>query len=131
MPLYFLGCELVRSTGCVPLVDGIGLFHCVTSFGGVFTFMFTADRDLMPDPEVYRGHLEASIATHLAAAVDREEAAARARHPARKPTAKKQADRKPADRKPAARKPAARKPAARKSATRKPAARNGTGAATS
>lgn len=68
VPLYLLGCELVRSTGCVPLVDGVGLFHCVTSYRGVFTFMFTADRDMMPDPEVYRAHIEASIADHLDAA---------------------------------------------------------------
>ena len=68
MPLYFLGCELVRSTGCVPLMDGIGLFHCVTSFCGSFSFMFTADRDLMPDPEPYLGHLMRSIADHIQAA---------------------------------------------------------------
>ena len=72
VPLYFLGCELVRSTGCVPLMDGIGLFHCVTSFCGTFAFMFTADRDLMPDPEPYRAHLERSIADHIEAA-DRAE----------------------------------------------------------
>ena len=75
VPLYFLGCELVRSTGCVPLIDGIGLFHCVTSFAGAFAFMFTADRDLMPDPERYRDHLDASIAEHLAAAGRAERAA--------------------------------------------------------
>ncbi|MET0907940.1 MAG: wax ester/triacylglycerol synthase family O-acyltransferase [Ilumatobacteraceae bacterium] len=105
VPLYFLGCELVRSTGCVPLVDGVGLFHCVTSFCGVFTFMFTADRDLMPDPEVYRGHLEASIAEHLAAAAESEklavsqQAATRAgmRSTAKQSTAKKQTAREPTD----------------------------------
>jgi hypothetical protein len=58
----------VRSTGCVPLTDGVGLFHCVTSFCGGFSFMFTADRDLMPDPEPYLGHVQRSIAEHLAAA---------------------------------------------------------------
>ncbi len=68
VPLYLLGCHLKLSTGCVPLMDGIGLFHCVTSFCGSFAFMFTADRDLMPDATVYRGHLERSIAEHVAAA---------------------------------------------------------------
>ncbi len=68
VPLYFLGCELVSSTGCLPLMDGIGLFHCVTSFCGTFRFMFTADRDLMPDPEPYLAHLQRSIADHIAAA---------------------------------------------------------------
>lgn len=65
VPLYLLGCRLVRSTGCVPLMDGIGLFHCVSSVEGTFVFMFTADRALMPDPEVYRGYLERSIQQHL------------------------------------------------------------------
>ena len=76
VPLYFLGCELVRSTGCLPLVDGIGLFHCVSSFCGSFMFMFTADRDLMPDPEPYKEHLERSIAVHIAAAARAEKATA-------------------------------------------------------
>ncbi len=67
VPLYFLGCELVRSTGCVPLMDGLGLIHCVSSFCGSFMFMFTADRDLMPDPEPYREHLARSIAEHIEA----------------------------------------------------------------
>ena len=67
-PLYFLGCELKRTTGCVPLTDGTGLFHCVSSYAGSFTFMFTADRDVMPDPEPYLAHLERSIAEHIAAA---------------------------------------------------------------
>jgi WS/DGAT/MGAT family acyltransferase len=68
VPLYFLGCELVCSTGCVPLMDGVGLFHCVTSFCGSFSFMFTADRDLMPDPEPYRAHLQRSLDDHIQAA---------------------------------------------------------------
>ena len=65
VPLDFLGCKLVRTTGCVPLVDNVGLFHCVSSFCGDFSFMFTADRDLMPDPETYRDHLLASIRQHV------------------------------------------------------------------
>jgi WS/DGAT/MGAT family acyltransferase len=70
VPLYLLGCRLALSTGCVPLVDGIGLFHCVTSFCGDFTFMFTADRDMLPDPTDYLRHLQQSIADHIAAAAD-------------------------------------------------------------
>jgi diacylglycerol O-acyltransferase len=68
VPLYFLGCELVHSTGCVPLFDGIGIFHCVSSYRGIFVFMITADRDLVPDVAGYVKHVEASIADHLAAA---------------------------------------------------------------
>jgi WS/DGAT/MGAT family acyltransferase len=87
VPLYFLGCELVRSTGCVPLTDGMGLFHCVSSYAGSFVFMFTADRDLMPDPEPYRDHIDASIAEHLAAVERAERAAPPA--PAKKSSAKR------------------------------------------
>jgi hypothetical protein len=72
VPLYFLGCQLVRSTGCVPLMDGVGLFHCVSSFCGSFAFMFTADRAVMPDPEPYKEHLQRSIDAHIVAA-DRAE----------------------------------------------------------
>jgi WS/DGAT/MGAT family acyltransferase len=68
VPLYFLGCRMDHSTGCVPLMDGLGLFHCVSSLCGVFTFMFTADRDVMPDPEPYKEHLHRSIDAHIAAA---------------------------------------------------------------
>jgi diacylglycerol O-acyltransferase / wax synthase len=68
VPLYLLGCRMSLSTGCVPLMDGIGLFHCVTSFCGTFGFMFTADRDMMPDARPYLAHLERSIADHIAAA---------------------------------------------------------------
>jgi diacylglycerol O-acyltransferase / wax synthase len=135
VPLYFLGCELVRSTGCVPLVDGVGLFHCVTSFCGVFTFMFTADRDLMPDPEVYRRHLEASIAEHLAAVADREKAratppkkaaarkSAAGRSPAKKSAAKKSVAKKSPAKKSPAKKSPAKKSVAKKSPAKKSAAK--------
>jgi diacylglycerol O-acyltransferase len=65
VPLYFLGAKMVRSTGCVPLVDGVGLFHCVSSYCGTFTFMVTACRDLLPDPEPYIACLRQSIDEHL------------------------------------------------------------------
>jgi hypothetical protein len=71
VPLYFLGSKLVRSTGCVPLVDGVGLFHCVSSYCGTFTFMVTACRDLLPDPVSYIDCLNASIEEHLRAAEKR------------------------------------------------------------
>jgi hypothetical protein len=67
-PLYLLGCRLAHSTGCVPLVDGVGLFHCVSSYNRVFTFMVTACRDLVPDLAPYMASLDASIEEHLRAA---------------------------------------------------------------
>jgi WS/DGAT/MGAT family acyltransferase len=65
---YLMGCKLVRSSGCPPVQDGSGLFHAVSSFAGAFLFAFNADRAAMPDPEVYRAHLDRSIADHVAAA---------------------------------------------------------------
>jgi diacylglycerol O-acyltransferase len=109
VPLYFLGCQLVRSTGCVPLMDGVGLFHCVSSFNGSFMFMFTADRDLMPDPEPYRDHILRSIAEHIAAADAAEAAAAPPpRQPARRRPPAKRAEAGPAKRAAAAKPRAAR-----------------------
>lgn len=67
-PLYLHGAKLVRSTGCVPLVDGTGLFHCVSSYVDTFTFMITADRELLPDPGFYIECLQRSLDDHLAAA---------------------------------------------------------------
>ena len=49
VPLYLLGCELVRSTAMVPLAVGVGLFHAVSSYAGTFSFMVTADREALPD----------------------------------------------------------------------------------
>jgi len=68
VPLYFLGSELVYTLGGVPLTDGTGIFHCVSSYNGTFYFGFTVNRDIMPDPEDYNHHIEQSIADHLAAA---------------------------------------------------------------
>jgi len=68
VPLYLLGCELVRSTGMTPLAVGVGLFHAVSSYAGTFSFMVTADRDALADPTPYTEALEASIAEHVEAA---------------------------------------------------------------
>ncbi|MGE3326228.1 MAG: WS/DGAT domain-containing protein, partial [Acidimicrobiia bacterium] len=61
VPQYFHGAKIVKSTGCVPLSDGLGLFHCVTSFCSEFTFMFTACRQLLPDVDTYRLCIERSL----------------------------------------------------------------------
>lgn len=70
VPLYFLGAKLVRSTGCLPLTNGIGLFHCVSSYCGEFVFMFTACRELLPDPDFYRDCLRSALVEILKAAGD-------------------------------------------------------------
>lgn len=63
-PMYFLGAEWVMATGCVPLTDGIGLFHCVSSYVDRFAFMYTACRDLLPDADFYSDCLREAIATY-------------------------------------------------------------------
>jgi diacylglycerol O-acyltransferase len=52
-PLYFAGARLVRTYGAGPLVDGGGLIHPIGSYCGELMFLFTACREMMPDPEFY------------------------------------------------------------------------------
>jgi diacylglycerol O-acyltransferase len=66
--LYFLGARMVHGTGCVPLMDGTGLFHCVGSYDGRFSLSFTACRDMLPDPTPYWEALSGSFDEHLQAA---------------------------------------------------------------
>ena len=51
--LYSAGARLESMMGLVCLTDGIGLAHVVQSYVDEATISFTADRDLMPDPEFY------------------------------------------------------------------------------
>jgi diacylglycerol O-acyltransferase len=39
----------------------MGLIHLVGSYTGQFTFSFTADREMLPDPETYAAALQDSI----------------------------------------------------------------------
>jgi WS/DGAT/MGAT family acyltransferase len=59
--LYLCGARLVRMTGCVPLYDGMGLGHCISSYGDEICFIITADRDMLPDPEFYVDCLRAAF----------------------------------------------------------------------
>jgi hypothetical protein len=54
--------------GLICLTDGMGLAHVVQSYVNEATISFTADRDLMPDPEFYIGCIAESFAELLAAA---------------------------------------------------------------
>ncbi len=69
-PLYLLGSQIVRSTGCAPLMDGGGLLHSVCSFAGRFAFSFTACPDLMPDTGFYRDCLQGAMRDMVRAAGD-------------------------------------------------------------
>ena len=53
VPLYMGGAKLVKSLGAGPCMDGLGLFHPVTSYNGEIAISFQACRELMPDPAFY------------------------------------------------------------------------------
>jgi WS/DGAT/MGAT family acyltransferase len=52
-PLYMLGAKIVRMFGPGVITDGMGLFHCVSSYNGEVTITFLSCRDMLPDPEFY------------------------------------------------------------------------------
>lgn len=56
--LYCAGARMLRYFGIGVLTPGVGLFQLVYSAAGVLTVSVTADRDIMPDPMVYRECLE-------------------------------------------------------------------------
>jgi hypothetical protein len=60
VPLYCAGARLVDCYGLGVLTPGIGVFHLVLSYSGRITLSVLADRDILLDPEFYRGCLVAS-----------------------------------------------------------------------
>jgi len=70
IPLYFTGARLVATYGCGLPMDGMGLFHTVTSFSGELSITITACRDLMPDPDFYAECLQESFDELLQASVE-------------------------------------------------------------
>jgi hypothetical protein len=53
-----------------PIVDGMGLIHGIGSYDGDVPVCFTADREMMPDPEFYEDCLRDSY-DELAASTTR------------------------------------------------------------
>jgi WS/DGAT/MGAT family acyltransferase len=68
VPIYFCGARALYTSGTGPVVDGIGLFHGIGSYGGYMNICFSADREMMPDPEFYARCIDASLADLLKAA---------------------------------------------------------------
>ena len=60
-PLYGFGARMVRCVGLGPIMDGLGIIHLVGSYAGVFTFSFTACREMVPDPEFYGKCIDAAM----------------------------------------------------------------------
>jgi WS/DGAT/MGAT family acyltransferase len=57
-PLYFAGAKLIRNFGAGPVVNGGGLIHPIGSYCGEMSFLFTACREMLPDPEFYADCIE-------------------------------------------------------------------------
>ncbi|MBX7541035.1 wax ester/triacylglycerol synthase family O-acyltransferase [Qipengyuania sp. GH29] len=62
IPIYSAGAKMESMLGLLCLTDGLGLGHVVQSYTDEATIAFTADRDMMPDPEFYRSCIEESFA---------------------------------------------------------------------
>ena len=58
--LYCAGARMVDYYGLGVLTPGIGIFHLVFSYSGKLTLSVLADRNTMPDPELYHDCLIAS-----------------------------------------------------------------------
>lgn len=61
IPLYNTGAKMVATYGTGPVIDGVGLFHVISSYCGSFIISATSCRDMMPDPEFYKQCLQESF----------------------------------------------------------------------
>ncbi len=68
VPIYSCGAQLVSMQGLLCLIDGVALGHVVQSYMDEATISFTADRNVMPDPEFYSECLRDSFLDLAAAA---------------------------------------------------------------
>jgi WS/DGAT/MGAT family acyltransferase len=50
-PLYLNGAKLLMSTGCGPVLDGMGLILTAISYDGEIALSLTSCREIVPDPE--------------------------------------------------------------------------------
>ncbi len=66
--MYFAGARLDLTYGTGLVMDGIGLFHAITSYNGDIIVTFLADRDMMPDPASYADNITQSFNDLLAVA---------------------------------------------------------------
>ena len=68
VPIYSAGARLVSMQGLICLTDGMALGHVVQSYVDEATISFTADREVMSDPDFYSKCLRDSHDDMLAAA---------------------------------------------------------------
>ena len=79
VPLYNTGARMLSNFGTGPILDGVGLFHVISSYCGEFTISVTACRDMMPDPELYRQCLQDSFDELRAGTTGKEKSASSAK----------------------------------------------------
>jgi diacylglycerol O-acyltransferase len=68
VPVYFCGARAVTITGMAPVADGMGLINAIGGYADEVPICFTADRNMMPDPEFYEECLLTSFEELLALA---------------------------------------------------------------
>ncbi|WP_293989009.1 wax ester/triacylglycerol synthase family O-acyltransferase [Sphingomonas sp.] len=93
VPLYFAGARMVAMYGTAPVFDSMGLINPVYSYGDTIAVSFTADRDMLPDPDVYADALRSSFEALKAAALKTPapKKEANENKPAKKPAPKRAA----------------------------------------
>ncbi|OWP49738.1 wax ester/triacylglycerol synthase family O-acyltransferase [Pseudomonas nitroreducens] len=73
---YFAGAEILATYPMVPVFDGMGLSHGITSLYGQIIVGVLADRQMLPDMDVYMECIQASLEEYLALAKEHAQAAA-------------------------------------------------------
>lgn len=68
---YFAGAEILATYPIVPVFDGMGLSHGITSLYGNIILGVLADRQMLPDMDVYMASLQESTEEYLALAHQR------------------------------------------------------------
>ncbi len=93
VPLYFCGAKMIGMFGTAPVFDSMGLINPVYSYGDTIAVSFTADRDMLPDPDTYAAALRSSFEALKAAAANgrgaNENRPTSAKPSAKKPAAKR------------------------------------------
>ena len=87
VPIYSAGARLESMMGLICLTDGMGLAHTVQSYHKEATITFTADRDMMPDPEFYAQCIRDSFAELRDATASPSSAPKKRASPKKKPSA--------------------------------------------
>ncbi len=60
-PVYLLGAKMLEYHGTVPLTDYLGLGTVIVSYEGKLSWGFNADRDLVPDVDVFARAIDTSF----------------------------------------------------------------------